>query len=295
MTRNNKKGWNYPNLGGGGVKYSLDFRSWWHPLPFWLQEAVADTLEQLWISYNNIEKLKGIQVLKKLKVGGYYVRSTHVSNKKNGHPIVRWKINIVSVALVVVRTSLVICKVKKKKNQVWIGRNRCPVWNTEFDIWVNKIQDEFNISLRQTQSFWWVYKIPAAGIFPQISLLNKGFINIYMKCIFLKSFVEKTSWRFVFLDDFYPRQSCHVSYRATNTQNTCSFQVCQKINPEVIVNSAVKFYIRILLKWLSIFWYILPVQIERLIAKSNATATCQNSIHSPQQDCAVSYTHCYIE
>ena len=33
-----------------------------------VQEAVADTLEQLWISYNNIEKLKGIAVLKKLKV-----------------------------------------------------------------------------------------------------------------------------------------------------------------------------------------------------------------------------------
>ena len=32
------------------------------------QDAVADTLEQLWISYNSIEKLKGIAVLKKLKV-----------------------------------------------------------------------------------------------------------------------------------------------------------------------------------------------------------------------------------
>ncbi|XP_065919438.1 dynein axonemal light chain 1-like isoform X2 [Dysidea avara] len=30
-------------------------------------EAVADTLEQLWISYNQVEKLKGITVLKKLK------------------------------------------------------------------------------------------------------------------------------------------------------------------------------------------------------------------------------------
>lgn len=29
---------------------------------------MADTLEELWISYNNIEKLKGIGVLKKLKV-----------------------------------------------------------------------------------------------------------------------------------------------------------------------------------------------------------------------------------
>lgn len=32
------------------------------------QEAVGDTLEELWISYNNIEKLKGINVLKRLKV-----------------------------------------------------------------------------------------------------------------------------------------------------------------------------------------------------------------------------------
>jgi dynein light chain 1 len=33
-----------------------------------LQEALGDTLEELWISYNLIEKLKGIGVLKKLKV-----------------------------------------------------------------------------------------------------------------------------------------------------------------------------------------------------------------------------------
>ncbi|PVD26200.1 hypothetical protein C0Q70_13869 [Pomacea canaliculata] len=31
-------------------------------------EAVGDTLVELWISYNNIEKLKGINVLKKLEV-----------------------------------------------------------------------------------------------------------------------------------------------------------------------------------------------------------------------------------
>ena len=31
-------------------------------------DAVGDTLEQLWISNNNIEKLKGVHVLKKLKV-----------------------------------------------------------------------------------------------------------------------------------------------------------------------------------------------------------------------------------
>ena len=33
-----------------------------------LQEAVADTLEELWLSYNIVEKLKGITVLSKLKV-----------------------------------------------------------------------------------------------------------------------------------------------------------------------------------------------------------------------------------
>jgi dynein light chain 1 len=33
-----------------------------------LQEAVGDTLEELWISYNQIEKLKGIGGMKKLKV-----------------------------------------------------------------------------------------------------------------------------------------------------------------------------------------------------------------------------------
>lgn len=33
-----------------------------------LQEGVAETLEELWLSYNLIEKLKGIQVLKRLKV-----------------------------------------------------------------------------------------------------------------------------------------------------------------------------------------------------------------------------------
>lgn len=33
-----------------------------------LQEAVGDTLAELWISYNLIEKLKGINSMKKLKV-----------------------------------------------------------------------------------------------------------------------------------------------------------------------------------------------------------------------------------
>jgi dynein light chain 1 len=37
-----------------------------------MQEAVGDTLEELWISYNLIEKMKGIGVLKKLKVGNIY-------------------------------------------------------------------------------------------------------------------------------------------------------------------------------------------------------------------------------
>lgn len=33
-----------------------------------LQEPVAETLEELWISYNLIEKMKGVGVLRKLKV-----------------------------------------------------------------------------------------------------------------------------------------------------------------------------------------------------------------------------------
>ena len=32
------------------------------------QEGVGDTLQELWISYNFIEKMKGVNVLKKLKV-----------------------------------------------------------------------------------------------------------------------------------------------------------------------------------------------------------------------------------
>lgn len=36
---------------------------------------MADTLQQLWISYNNIEKLKGVTVLAKLKVR--YMHSQH--------------------------------------------------------------------------------------------------------------------------------------------------------------------------------------------------------------------------
>ena len=40
-----------------------------------IQEAVGDTLEELWISYNLIEKMKGIGVLKKLKVGIVLLRA----------------------------------------------------------------------------------------------------------------------------------------------------------------------------------------------------------------------------
>ena len=32
------------------------------------KEAVGDTLEQLWMSYNLVEKLRGIATLRKLKV-----------------------------------------------------------------------------------------------------------------------------------------------------------------------------------------------------------------------------------
>lgn len=39
-----------------------------HRVFSWRQEAVADSLEELWISYNLIEKLKGIQCMKKLRV-----------------------------------------------------------------------------------------------------------------------------------------------------------------------------------------------------------------------------------
>ena len=46
------------------VKNSKSFH-WWD----WaLQETVAETLEELWISYNQIEKLKGIGYMKKLRV-----------------------------------------------------------------------------------------------------------------------------------------------------------------------------------------------------------------------------------
>ena len=38
-------------------------------------DGVSDTLEQLWLSYNNIEKLSGIEKLKKLKV-------LYISNNK---------------------------------------------------------------------------------------------------------------------------------------------------------------------------------------------------------------------
>lgn len=42
---------------------------------YFLKESVGDTLEELWISYNLIEKLKGINVLRKLRV-------LHISNNQ---------------------------------------------------------------------------------------------------------------------------------------------------------------------------------------------------------------------
>ncbi len=41
-------------------------------------DSVAGTLTQLWISYNNIDKLTGIEKLKKLKV--LYMSNNNVSN-----------------------------------------------------------------------------------------------------------------------------------------------------------------------------------------------------------------------
>ena len=43
---------------------------------------MADTLEELWISYNNIEKLKGIGVLKKLKVKSFGYPTITLKNSK---------------------------------------------------------------------------------------------------------------------------------------------------------------------------------------------------------------------
>ena len=40
--------------------------------PLILQEVVADTLEQLWISYNKIERLTGIRYMKALKVFEFF-------------------------------------------------------------------------------------------------------------------------------------------------------------------------------------------------------------------------------
>ena len=52
------------------------FRGIYHSfLLVFLQEAVGDTLQELWISYNNIEKLKGITVLAKLKVNMKFIYS----------------------------------------------------------------------------------------------------------------------------------------------------------------------------------------------------------------------------
>ena len=59
-----------------------------HPYPgfVFVQEAVSDSLVQLWISYNSIEKLKGIGVLKKLKVSLQKgcSQDTRISKKSKG-------------------------------------------------------------------------------------------------------------------------------------------------------------------------------------------------------------------
>ena len=49
-------------------------------------DAVGDTLEELWISYNNIEKLKGITVLKKLKVLKMTNNKVKVSSNQTHRP-----------------------------------------------------------------------------------------------------------------------------------------------------------------------------------------------------------------
>ena len=51
-------------------------------------DAVGDTLEQLWISYNAVEKLKGIQVAKKLKIlqiTNNKIKVKFMVTKPNGH------------------------------------------------------------------------------------------------------------------------------------------------------------------------------------------------------------------
>ena len=45
---------------------------------FFPQEAVGDTLEELWISYNNIEKLRGITSLKKLRVSASLLAGNNI-------------------------------------------------------------------------------------------------------------------------------------------------------------------------------------------------------------------------
>jgi dynein light chain 1 len=55
------------------------------------QEPVGDTLEELWMSYNGIEKLKGCAVLRKLKVGERsvcvcFVFCVRFSNNKSSWP-----------------------------------------------------------------------------------------------------------------------------------------------------------------------------------------------------------------
>lgn len=46
--------------------------------PIIVQEVLGDNLEQLWISYNLIDKLKGIETLKKLRV--FYVSNNMIKD-----------------------------------------------------------------------------------------------------------------------------------------------------------------------------------------------------------------------
>ncbi len=56
-----------------------------NPMQDWsLQEAVGETLEELWISYNQIEKLKGINVLKRLQVRYSHCSSNTKQRVVNG-------------------------------------------------------------------------------------------------------------------------------------------------------------------------------------------------------------------
>jgi dynein light chain 1 len=49
-------------------------------------DAVADTLEELWISYNQIERLNGIECCKKLKV--LYASNNKIKQWEGVYPLV---------------------------------------------------------------------------------------------------------------------------------------------------------------------------------------------------------------